>query len=221
MSAWWLGLKGRLAALGRFDLVRRWQDQRRPESLAFDAENGTDTARFDWGNYEPTLPQVIDRVLDAIERCLGPEETAKATFVDLGCGKGRVILKATERSFGRVIGVELDAGLVEVAKQNIAAWQTRHPDKNKPTLVHGDAATVPLQGEPLILYMYNPFPTATLDLVLRQHRGQGTWVAYVHPVDRVWVEAHGFRAKMAGLEDPNWLLYRGSDRRFTGPTPKD
>ncbi len=197
----------------RVDVIRRWRDQRAPESLGYDTENGTETAAFDWGNYEPTLPGVVGRVLDSLERCLGPEGTAQATFVDLGCGKGRVVLIAAERKFARVIGVELDQRLVAVAERNVAAWTARHPDLTPPAIVWSDASDVPLSGSPLVLYLYNPFEADVLDLVLRKHRGPDTWIAYVHPVDRKVVEAHGFRAKIASLEDPAWVLYRGTRLR--------
>lgn len=201
------------AGLHRVDVIRRWRDQRAPESLGFDAENGTETAAFDWGNYEPTLPGVVGRVLDGIERCLGPEGTAQATFVDLGCGKGRVVLIAAERRFAKVIGVELDQRLVATAERNVAAWAARHPTATPPAIVWSDAAEVPLAGAPLVLYLYNPFEADVLDLVLRKHRGPDTWIAYVHPMDAKLVEAHGFRPKLAGLEDPAWVLYRGTRTR--------
>lgn len=208
---WLEPVVGPLDALLRLDAVRRWRDQRAPESVAFDAEHGTDTARFDWGNYEPTLPAVAGRVLDALERLLGPEETAKATFVDLGCGKGRVLLLAAQRPFARVVGVELDPRLVAVAERNVAAWSVSH-GLTPPAVVWADAAEVPLQGDPLVLYLYNPFPAEVLDRVLRRFRGRQTVIAYVHPVDRNLVEAHGFRPLMVSLEDPSWIVYRGSAR---------
>jgi SAM-dependent methyltransferase len=43
-------------------------------------------------------------------------------FVDLGCGKGRAVMMASEFGFREVVGVELHAGLAGIARANVAAW---------------------------------------------------------------------------------------------------
>src|SRR6266478_1214050 len=44
------------------------------------------------------------------------------TFLDLGCGKGRAGLLASEFGFREAVGVELNAGLAEIARANAAMW---------------------------------------------------------------------------------------------------
>jgi SAM-dependent methyltransferase len=40
------------------------------------------------------------------------------TFIDLGCGKGRALLVASEFPFRAIIGVELSSRLAEIARRN-------------------------------------------------------------------------------------------------------
>ena len=89
----------------------------RPTDRTFDERHGTDTAglgrarpardrrRRDPGQAILYLPSPV-RVtqLDARQRRRRP---AERTFVDLGCGKGRVLLVAAQRPFRRVVGIEI------------------------------------------------------------------------------------------------------------------
>src|ERR1700752_1632972 len=44
------------------------------------------------------------------------------SFVDVGAGKGRALLLASELPFRKVIGVELSKPLAQIAAQNIEKW---------------------------------------------------------------------------------------------------
>src|SRR5437016_3207539 len=92
--------------------------RRRPVDDEFDRKYGVDTAQilqitptsspnFSHGNkYEATGEQVIRW---SIERCgLPPADT---TFIDYGCGKGRVIMMAAMSGFRRVVGIEYSPDL--------------------------------------------------------------------------------------------------------------
>jgi hypothetical protein len=92
----------------------------------FDREFGTDTSGFLAGDdiatghpaeehgspYAGAQPSVLRRVLDTLpnlERC---------TFIDLGCGKGRPMLIASEYPFRDIVGVELSPQLAAAAQRN-------------------------------------------------------------------------------------------------------
>ncbi len=62
----------------------------------------------------PTPQELVDTMLDMAE------VTADDLLIDLGAGDGRVVISAAHRG-ARAIGVELDPGLVELAKTNAAA----------------------------------------------------------------------------------------------------
>jgi SAM-dependent methyltransferase len=169
------------------DEVRWWvRGQRDPDSVAFDAAWGTETARFDLGNYEPSLPGVVDEVLDAVD--VGP---AGWSFVDLGSGKARAVLLASRRSFVRAVGIEHREALHAVAERNVAAFTARGGPRCPVFLFCGDAAAHPLPDGPLVLYLYNPFPADVVRDVLSRVRGPAR-LAYVNPRQAAAVEAAGF-----------------------------
>jgi cyclopropane fatty-acyl-phospholipid synthase-like methyltransferase len=63
-------------------------------------------------------------VLPRALRYLGVSD--RDTFVDFGCGKGRVVHQAARRPFRRVIGVEISPVLAEVARNGLAARRHQH-----------------------------------------------------------------------------------------------
>lgn len=160
-----------------------WVGQRHPESMAFDRERGTDTAWFDLFNYEPSLPSVVASSLDALAI-----EPAEFTFVDLGSGKGRVVLIAAERGYVEVVGVEYRRRLHRAAVRNVAKLG---PDCSPVRLECGDALAFGLPEGPLVLYLFNPFPPEGLAGVLARVQDRARLV-YVHPVGAEVVEELGW-----------------------------
>jgi trans-aconitate methyltransferase len=43
-------------------------------------------------------------------------------FVDVGCGKGRILLLAVEHGLNRVVGIEISPTLCKIAEKNIAGF---------------------------------------------------------------------------------------------------
>ncbi|MEZ4320501.1 MAG: class I SAM-dependent methyltransferase [Myxococcota bacterium] len=178
------------------------RDQLSPESRAFDREFGTATSWHDFGNYEPSLPSVVGAVLDAIpdpERC---------TFVDLGSGKGRVVLLAAGRPFRRVVGVEHRRALHRRAQRNEAAYTG--PIVCRPEWVCADARAVELPDGPLVVFLYNPFGIEVLDAVLARIARPDVRIAAVHPPDSAYMAAHGFTVLVhhpADSPDRRWTLF--------------
>ncbi len=82
---------------------------------------------------------------------------AEYTFVDIGCGKGRALLLASELPFRRIVGVELNPGLAAIASANIGRWMAKADPATVIEALHADALQVPLPDGPLLLYLYNPF----------------------------------------------------------------
>jgi SAM-dependent methyltransferase len=96
----------------------------------------------------------------------GPIE--KWTFIDIGCGKGRAMLVASELGFRRVVGVELNPGLATVARSNIAQWTAAHAsDPTSPwtsaiELLEQDALDLELPSGPVLLFLFHPFEAPLL-----------------------------------------------------------
>lgn len=79
------------------------------------------------------------------------------TFVDFGCGKGRVLLVASEFPFRKIIGVEFAPSLAETARQNLKRYRSRNQKCSDIEVVTGDAVEYALPPGPLVLYFFSPF----------------------------------------------------------------
>jgi SAM-dependent methyltransferase len=91
--------------------------------------------------------------------------TADYTFMDLGCGKGRALMIASELPFAAIIGVELDPALVAVGRKNLAIWsRTPHACEHL-SVLNNDALAVKIPEMPVLLYLYNPFDAHVVGLL--------------------------------------------------------
>jgi SAM-dependent methyltransferase len=173
----------------------------------FDARRGTETGgkqglwsqRIDSLNarhgvhYQSAGEDYIKVLLDPLPR--------SATVVDMGCGKGRVLIIAAEMGFDRVVGVEFVPEWAELAKFNLQKTQLAA------TVVCGDAAVYEFPQEPLIVYLYNPFNDVVMSPVanrLKRHREDlDVWVVYVNPRHRElfdsWMEPVPLNARQSEL----------------------
>jgi SAM-dependent methyltransferase len=79
------------------------------------------------------------------------------TFLDLGCGKGRALLVASEFSFREIVGVELSPPLAQVAQRNAIILTNRFPARTSVRVAVGDASNYPLPPGNLVIFLYNPF----------------------------------------------------------------
>ena len=87
---------------------------------------------------------------------------AHDVFLDLGCGKGRVICRVGQEVIKKAIGVELRNDLVEIAKRNALLLKGRQSEVE---VVRGDACDFDFT-EVTVVFMYEPFGWKTLQRVL-------------------------------------------------------
>lgn len=79
------------------------------------------------------------------------------SFVDVGAGKGRALLLASELPFRKIVGVELNPDLARIAQRNVARWRRVTRSKTNIRAVQEDALDFPWPRPPLVVYLYNPF----------------------------------------------------------------
>ena len=129
---------------------------------------------------------------------------SEVTFIDLGSGKGRTLLMASEYPFRRIIGVELLPSLHRIAQENLQNYENVSQQCFALEAVCLDATAFVLPDEPLVLYLFNPFPESglrktirNLENSLRKHP-RATYVLYHNPqLERVLNE-QSFLKKIAG-----------------------
>jgi SAM-dependent methyltransferase len=115
---------------------------------------------------------------------------ADAAFVDLGCGKGKVLLVAAESGIGKIRGVEFAHELCEIARANWAAYQARKRPPCVVEVIENDAAAYRFQRDEQLFFMFNPFDESVLDRVLANlslsiaQRPRRAYVAVAHLSDR-------------------------------------
>jgi hypothetical protein len=131
---------------------------------------GTSTAPEDLTAYYGIAPSILRALLDLWLRELHPQAPIDRTvFVDIGAGKGRAMLLASEYPFLRVEGIELNSRLASIARNNIAAWSSSQQSTILAPLVlrEADATREPLPDEPILAHLFHPFEDRLLRRFLR------------------------------------------------------
>jgi len=177
------------------------------EELVFDLYHGVDTSSllsawgipqgYDSAKFVHYAPSKIAHVIDALSSL--DIEYAQSTFVDIGSGKGRILLLASRFPFRKIVGVEFHPKLCEIAKNNLRKYR-RAQQKCRDFEVHcADATVFPFpQSGKLVLYLFNPFGAVMVEKFLEHlgealHRSQReVWVIYHHPVHRALMIQCGF-----------------------------
>jgi SAM-dependent methyltransferase len=179
--------------------------------------------------YQPTEPAAFHEMLDGLQQrlqqslqeTLGPAHTTLGTalefrdftFVDLGSGKGRTLLMASDYPFRRIIGVELLPSLHQIAQENVRQYKSASQKCFALESICADATAFPLPTDPLVIFLFNPFPesgmrqvVANLDQSLRAHP-RPVFVLYHNPLlEHTLTESWRLR-KIAG--EQQYSLFSG------------
>jgi SAM-dependent methyltransferase len=111
---------------------------------------------------------------------------ARFRFVDLGSGKGRALLLASDYPFREVLGVELSPELHRIARRNIARY-LRSGTSAPVVSLRADAAEFCWPAGPLVVYMWNAFAQPVMERVLTNLRAsfhehpREMYLVYMHP----------------------------------------
>jgi SAM-dependent methyltransferase len=111
--------------------------------------------------YDPAPWRVLTRSLR-----LASLQAPGFTFVDIGCGKGKVLLSAVALPFQQIVGVEFSALLCRIAEQNLTGARFIRRRCSAVQIVCSDAAKYPIPEEPTIFFFYNPFTYEVMEIVL-------------------------------------------------------
>jgi len=186
--------------------------------LEFDWEYGVNTS---WANpslstrlrelfagrqYMPTDPELFRAAIGGLGI-----DYPQFTFLDLGSGKGRALLLASEFGFRRIVGVELLPELHRVAQANLGRFQGGVHGR-RIELWCGDARQFCIPEEPLVVFLFDPFPEHILEQVML--RLEQSWrkfprklfVVYQNPISEhvlsgaVWLRRRSGDVRVAVYE---------------------
>jgi predicted RNA methylase len=142
----------------------------------FDEEFGTDTSGFIGAEELPdsqgrksihnsgfyaTSPSIFYQAFARL-----PIDFKGFTFIDLGAGKGRIVLLASNFPFRRVLGVEFVPELQAIATQNIARYRPPARQCDDVECILGDACDFVFPSGPLVIFMWNPFAGPVFERVI-------------------------------------------------------
>ena len=209
--------------------------------LDYDWEHSVDTTRSNVGAgtqfltgvmarpYFATEPWLFQQIMEALalsvqqsalsiqpspstEGTRGCAGLKNFTFIDLGSGKGRVLLMASEYPLRKIIGVEFMPELHRTAQENIAKHASEPQQCRQVRSMSMDARDFEFPDGPLIVYLFNPFSKATFVAVLENLRQsieqapRPVYVAYRFTEHEKILAEAGWLEKTAGTEQ--WALYR-------------
>ena len=167
-------LKARTKFIGLFGL----RDVRKTQDKDFDLRFGIDTAegvprwklndvisankRFA-SSYVPSQEKDVLMLLSLLPVC--PQEYL---FVDIGSGKGKVLLLAAEYGFKRIVGVEFSPHLHAIAEANVSHYLGNSSRDCQIECRCLDAADYPIPSDKLVMFLYNPFEAVVIQSILRR-----------------------------------------------------
>ncbi len=110
------------------------------------------------------------------------------TFIDVGSGKGLVVIETAKRNFREVVGLEISALAHRISEQNVSTASSRAKLKSPIKLLNINALDYDYPAVKQVVYLYNPFGELFISKlfgVLRHRLLEGSTdivVAYVNPV---------------------------------------
>jgi SAM-dependent methyltransferase len=192
--------------------------------VVFDWRHGTDThgwvhlaqlnitsenrSRGEW--YVPTRARAFRKIMQHVE--VPPD----SVFLDIGSGKGRMLLMATAYGFAKIRGIEFSPELCGVAEENVHKFRVKRRVETPIEIIETDAEDYTFRDDENVLFMFNPFDEVVMGSVMKalmqslERRPRSLWVVYHSPHQRHIVEQQGifqiFSEKQLGGSD--FVVYR-------------
>ncbi len=161
----------------------------------FELATGTD----DGSNigYVGAQPSIVRKCLNTLPI---DEPTA---FLDIGCGKGRVLAVASEYPFASITGIEISETVAATARRNARVIAERYPERTTISILRGDATAFPMPtSRNIVLFLYNPFDAPLVERLVKHMRhlteispAKKFFVIYYNPVHFALFDNCGFLAR--------------------------
>ena len=152
--------------------------------------------------YYGVAPSILRSLIDRWRETVPPHPISSYTFIDIGAGKGRGLLVASEFHFRKVVGIELNPELAAIARNNVEHWISMHAeDFTAPQIapievLEQDALDHKFPPTPTLLFLFHPFEAPVLRSLLRRIESQ--FAQRAGTLDLIYVNA-----ECAGVLDRN------------------
>lgn len=192
------------------------------ETSGFDKQFGTDTSgivelcelgmskekRAHGVRYEATYTSLAQKILQDLDIQHG-----NFTFVDVGAGKGRILLLASEYPYRHVIGVEFSQELAAISKKNNEVYSKTGRNRCEIEVLCMDARQYAIPDGNVVLYLYNPFGPAVLWALLSHIKEsllshpKELLIIYVNPMHLEVFESMNFLTPIK--QERQYVIFKG------------
>jgi SAM-dependent methyltransferase len=146
--------------------------------------------------YVPSFTSVVFKTLHAVKDIMGSERFRQAQFIDVGCGKGKVLL-LYKKYFKNLniyppVGLDYDEKLINIALTNIANKSFTEKDIS---LFCENAINIKkfIKSKEAIIYFYNSFQGKVFDDTLDSLKDLPHVLIYIDPVQLNYLKNRGYK----------------------------
>lgn len=112
--------------------------------------------------YEAVSYYLLEKMLTAFRKF-----SNEMSLIDLGCGKGRVMVAAAHYGFIHIKGIDFAKELCEQAEINMELTEKRFPEI-KWKVIYADILNYEIQKDDSVFFMFNPFEKGMLEKFLQK-----------------------------------------------------
>jgi predicted RNA methylase len=212
---------GVIGAVNHAASIAYWEFITYRDDTRFDRKFGVETSRHESDYltrvdseyvagavpYEATKQRDFEKMMRVI-----PVDRRAVTFIDAGCGKGRVLLFAALDGFENIVGVEFSDEIAEIARRNVEIFSRKQPTRASISVLTQDVAAFEFPDTDLVLYLYNPFGPELMQRVIDRvtafasRSGRRVYVAYRNPKCASLFESHPSIETVRSV--PAYAVYR-------------
>jgi SAM-dependent methyltransferase len=143
--------------------------------------------------YEAVNYYMLKKLLGAFRN-----QSTCTSIVDLGCGKGRVMVASAYFGFTNITGIDFAKELCKEAILNMQKLQSAFPGINW-KVIHANVLDYPIQPDDSVFFMFNPFAEETLNSFLDGLEAscklfpRKTYFIYANPLHVFSLEERGYK----------------------------
>lgn len=119
-----------------------------------------------------------------------------SVFVDMGSGKGRVLLMASLNNFKRITGVEISSQLCEIARENKVKFEKALGKQLPINIVNIDVLEYNVQNDENVFYFYNPFDNYIMERIIERIKQ-----SLIDNPRKIWLIINNFTPFIALIEN--------------------
>lgn len=142
--------------------------------------------------YQPVNYYTAEMLMNKLDK-----QDKEGTFLDVGCGKGRMLAVAASYGFNTLIGIDFSAQLCHEAIEQSISIEKKYPNASI-TVECEDAREYELPNDVSVIFMFNPFDDLVMkDFLARvnqslKQKPRAIKILYANPVCRKLLLDEGF-----------------------------